>query len=274
MELFFYEGESIPKGSQLIVSLPSPDAGNLGLMCMDCILSTLKATRIGNVESRYLIGLTGYEEYHPEDGPSLCMPFEVYRIHHSNIILFHQRSTCLGRDMASFMKEYEAFIESFEFEGILFLSSEHVSTMPDEYVHGNRIFSLIQCKNSNEKMSRLIQACEPIRLDQFATTLQSSLDYELEDRYHQETYSYTFFARTRLLDKSCNSVLLGVFSTEVGRVDDAKSLVAFVLSKFPFPGNNSEISSENIRTPKSWAKIFFEEPAVPLDEAPNWYFYY
>ena len=276
MQLFLFEGESIAKGSQLIVSLPSPDAGNVGLMCMDCILSTIKATRIGNIESRYLMGLTGYEEYHAEDGLSLCMPFEVYHVNHSRIILFHQRSTCLGRDMALFMKEYEELIESLQFESILFLGSEHVHTMPDEYVLGNRIFSLIesQSHSSNDKMHKLMQACDPIRLDRFATTLHTSLDYELEESYHQETYSYVFFARTKLMSKSPNTILVGLFSTEVGRVDDAKALAALVLSTYPLPGNNSEYSAQNIRTPKSWGKLFLTDSITPIDEATNGYFYY
>lgn len=137
MELFLHEGISLPSEFTLFVSIPSPNAGNVGLMSIDCLLSSLSMRRIGCIESKYLIPITGYEEYPAGGTTVLCMPLEVYLFTgNDHIVLFHQRSIPTDGKMKTFMEDYLQLLRTLHFNSLVFISSESITCMPDSFVHG------------------------------------------------------------------------------------------------------------------------------------------
>ena len=142
MKLCLFEGESIPPESILLLSIPSQESGNAGLMAMDRLLATCSSslTRIGNIDSHYLLTISGYEQYGEEDTfPSqLCLPLEVYRIQSSSssppFFVLHQRSIC-GRWMnRDFVAKYRDFLLDLKPSFLIITSGEELENMPDSLV--------------------------------------------------------------------------------------------------------------------------------------------
>ena len=148
MKLYLFEGETIPPESILLLSIPSQESGNAGLMAMDRLLATCSSslTRIGTIDSHYLLPISGYEQYGKEDTfPSqLCLPLEVYRIQSSSssssppFFVLHQRSIC-GRWMnRDFVAEYRDFLLDLKPSFLIITSGEELENMPDSVVHRYR----------------------------------------------------------------------------------------------------------------------------------------
>jgi hypothetical protein len=245
MQLFLHPGESIPPNSNLIVSVPS-EAGNTGLMTMDSLLSTLPSIRIGSIESRCLLSISGYEQYKPHEPPVLCMPMEVYRILDTNLIMIHQRSICALGKTKAFFEEYKEFLDSLQANFILFLTSESVNVMPDAFVHGPRIFSYYTTPSPNVEFAKLIEVCHGICYE--SDSSESWEDIEDEAVYHQDTYSSFLFIKHSLMNTASTTLIFGCFSPENGRVVDSNNMTSFLLKTLPI----AVPTGIRIATPKSW----------------------
>ena len=145
MKLCLFEGENIPPESILLLSIPSQESGNAGLMAMDRMLSTCSSslTRIGNIDSHHLLPISGYEQYGDMLLPQLCLPLEIYRIQSPSstpLFLFHQRSIC-GRWMnRDFIEEYRDFLLDLKPSFLVIVSGEELENMPDSLAHRYLLF--------------------------------------------------------------------------------------------------------------------------------------
>jgi predicted ATP-grasp superfamily ATP-dependent carboligase len=82
MRFIFNTGKELPESPSFICALPSH--GNVGQLAADVVIATLAQTgqieRIGYVESEYVIPMTGYDQFSPSWGKTLCMPIEGLRM--------------------------------------------------------------------------------------------------------------------------------------------------------------------------------------------------
>ena len=152
MRFVLKEGKKLPESPSFIWSFPSH--GNVGQLAVDVIIATLAhrggVERIGNIDSELVIPMTGWDEFSPAWGKSLCMPIEgifysmnsgkcadhivnaVYAVASSSYVLIQQRAPCVPHKNKVFAENLFNLLKSCSYKHLLVLCGATLTGLPDE----------------------------------------------------------------------------------------------------------------------------------------------
>ncbi|KAH7517904.1 hypothetical protein FEM48_Zijuj09G0113500 [Ziziphus jujuba var. spinosa] len=108
MEFIHEEGKRFHDECSTLV-LPALSIGNVGQLAVDLLVSTLRAERVGYLDSPFVLPCVGNDAYGPVPQGDLALPLEAYESTSNALTLLQQRSPVvkgtmveLGKNLADF----------------------------------------------------------------------------------------------------------------------------------------------------------------------------
>ena len=154
MRFVLNNGKAIPESPSILCSFPSH--GNVGQLAIDVVIATLAKKdlleKIGYIETFLVAPMTGYDQFAPSWGKSLCMPIEglslallvsllkrnyiiaVYLVPLSSMLVIQQRAPCSQINTQVFADSFMKLIQSTSYKHLFALSGASTYGLPDDII--------------------------------------------------------------------------------------------------------------------------------------------
>ncbi|KAF3435646.1 hypothetical protein FNV43_RR22737 [Rhamnella rubrinervis] len=108
MEFVLEEGKHLHDVCSTLI-LPALSIGNVGQLAVDLLVSTMRAERVGYLDSPFVLPCVGNDAYGPEPQGDLALPLEAYESASNALTLLQQRSPVVKGTMVEFAKNLADF---------------------------------------------------------------------------------------------------------------------------------------------------------------------
>ncbi|XP_062092511.1 uncharacterized protein LOC133798285 isoform X1 [Humulus lupulus] len=122
MEFVVEEDKHLDKDCSTLI-LPALSIGNVGQLAMDLLVSTMKAERVGYLDTPFVLPCVGNDAYGPVPQGQLALPLEVYDSPSNGVTLLQQRSPVVKGMMIEFAKNLAEFAAASGKKHVIVLSS-------------------------------------------------------------------------------------------------------------------------------------------------------
>ncbi|GMN37497.1 hypothetical protein TIFTF001_006857 [Ficus carica] len=122
MEFVGEEEKLLHKECSTLV-LPALSIGNVGQLAVDLLVSTMRAERIGYLDTPFVLPCVGNDAYVPTPPGHLALPLEAYESPSNPLTLLQQRSPVVKGRMIEFAKNLADFAVSSGKKHVVLLSS-------------------------------------------------------------------------------------------------------------------------------------------------------
>uniref|UniRef100_A0A6P4AYM0 Proteasome assembly chaperone 2 n=1 Tax=Ziziphus jujuba TaxID=326968 RepID=A0A6P4AYM0_ZIZJJ len=122
MEFIHEEGKRFHDECSTLV-LPALSIGNVGQLAVDLLVSTLRAERVGYLDSPFVLPCVGNDAYGPVPQGDLALPLEAYESTSNALTLLQQRSPVVKGTMVELGKNLADFAFTSGKKHVILLSS-------------------------------------------------------------------------------------------------------------------------------------------------------
>ncbi|PON53036.1 Proteasome assembly chaperone, partial [Trema orientale] len=122
MEFVAEEGKHLNDMCSTLI-LPALSIGNVGQLAMDLLVSTMKAERVGYLDSPFVLPCVGNDAYGPVPHGELALPLEVYDSPTNGLTFLQQRSPVVKGMTIEFAKNLADFAAASGKKHVIVLSS-------------------------------------------------------------------------------------------------------------------------------------------------------
>ncbi|XP_024021298.1 proteasome assembly chaperone 2 isoform X2 [Morus notabilis] len=122
MEFFVEEGKHLHDECSTLV-LPALSIGNVGQLALDLLVSTMRAERIGYLDTPFVLPCVGNDAYVPTPQGHLALPLEAYESPSNALTLLQQRSPIVKGTIIEFAKNLADFAAASGKKHVVLLSS-------------------------------------------------------------------------------------------------------------------------------------------------------
>ncbi|KAJ2787876.1 hypothetical protein GGI15_000384 [Coemansia interrupta] len=128
------------EGGTLVV--PAVSIGNVPQLAVDLLINTLRAPRIGVIDSPALTPISGPAGYDHLDADMRSMPLEIYQSEDEKWTIIQQRAPPLPKHHRIFARELVEYIKSSGFARVVVLASSDAALRTDALIDGSQIRTL------------------------------------------------------------------------------------------------------------------------------------
>ncbi|XP_068323813.1 uncharacterized protein [Pyrus communis] len=122
MEFVAEHGKHAHGGSSTLI-LPALSIGNVGQLAVDLLVASMKAERVGYLDTPFVLPCVGNDAYGPVPNGELALPFEAYDSSSNAMSLIQQRSPVVKGRMIEFAKCVADYVAASGKKNVVVLSS-------------------------------------------------------------------------------------------------------------------------------------------------------
>jgi proteasome assembly chaperone 2 len=116
--------------NQYTLLLPSLSIGNVGQLSMDLLIYNCSFTKIGYLDSEFIIPLVGNDAYSDEGKGILSTSLEIFMNEEMKLIIIQQRSPIIKRKQSEYFENLIEWIQKQNFERIILINSSDKTLFP------------------------------------------------------------------------------------------------------------------------------------------------
>lgn len=150
MRLFRSQVHSFVQAPIFVYCIPS--WGNVGQLAGDLLLATLSKNKkldlIGNIDTDYVLPMTGREQFQTNSKPFLCTPIEVYHVQDTDIYIILQRAPLVNGKSDSYTQNFMELLINLNCQQLIILCGASMTGLSDEFILSDRFFS---CSSSGDQ---------------------------------------------------------------------------------------------------------------------------